>query len=132
MGSKKKSKAKKRTGKKKAENRGVFIACSHFFTEAFKALHLETASIAGRINIGFDLSLLAIIIVYLLTSTAASVARIFASIFNHDLTDQAGDSIVSLILIFIGASALCLLFMHITRKEREYYHQSVDEDTISD
>lgn len=128
--SKRKNGEKKQAENKGAENKGILSACSHFFIEVFEALHLETTSIAGRINIVFDLALFLIIIIYLLTSTAASVARIVASIINRNLTGQTGDNIVTLIVIFIVASALCLVFMHITRKEKEYYMQYKDESDV--
>lgn len=128
MGSEKKSnQTKSKTDEKNAENKGMIVTCSRFFIEVSKTLHLEATSIAGRVNIVFDLALFLILIIYLLTSTVSSVTRIIASIINQNLTNQTGDNIVTLSLIFVVASALCLLFMHITRKEKEYYNQSIEE-----
>ena len=101
----------------------------HFLNEILKAFHLETISSAGRVNIIFDLALLAIFIVYLLSNTITSATRIVASIFNPSLTSQTGDNVIVLAFIFIGASVGCLVFMHITRKEKEYYNQYIEEDS---
>ena len=93
----------------------------HFLNEILKAFHLETISSAGRVNIIFDLALLAIFIVYLLSNT----------IFNPSLTSQTGDNVIVLAFIFIGASVGCLVFMHITRKEKEYYNQYIEDSKDS-
>ena len=132
MSSKKgKGKFQNTENQKGTEDKTLLNMGLHFLNEILKAFHLETISSAGRVNIIFDLALLAIFIVYLLSNTVTSVTRIVASIFNPSLTRQTGDNVIVLAFIFIGASVGCLVFMHITRKEKEYYNQYIEDSKDS-
>lgn len=91
--------------------------------ELYSILMKEKNSTAGRFNIFVDALLALIIIVYLLSSTVAAVARIIASIFNSELTGQSGDNIVLLLVIFLITSLLCFVFMWFTKRE----HAAIDE-----
>lgn len=87
--------------------------------ELYKALIRETHSPSGKFNILVDAVLAIIIIVYLISNTATSVARIVSSIFNQELTGDTGDIILPLIFIFIAASLACLAFMWFVEREAD-------------
>lgn len=79
----------------------------------------EVKSRAGRVNILMVIGLIAIILVYILANTTASVFRIVAAIFRPEFINQTSDNIVTLILAFLIPTALCLLFMRFIIKEEE-------------
>lgn len=105
--------ASPKTGKKNKDTDSSFS----IIRELSSVLIQEVDSHAGRFNILVDAFLAVIIIVYLLSSTVSTVARIIASIFNSALTPQTGDNIVPLIVTFLVASFLCLSFMWFTKRE---------------
>lgn len=88
-------------------------------SELYKLAAKELKSPAGRVNILMVIGLIAIIIVYILSSTVTSVARIVASKWNAAFVAQTGDNIIALILAFIIPSALCFLFMKFIIKEED-------------
>lgn len=88
-----------------------------FIQEFYLAVLQEASTLAGKTNLLVDGALLLIICLYMLTNTMVSVCRIVASIWNGALTEQTGDNIFKLLLVFIGASMLCIIFMHVTAKE---------------
>ena len=89
------------------------------------AVEFEIKSWAGKVNIFFDVILAGLIVVYFLSSSAVSITRIIVTIFNQELTKDTGDPIFILLLIFIGASILCIVFMYFV--EREYRKESTRE-----
>lgn len=112
--------------KPKSKKEKPDTAAFRFFGALIEAIQWERLSAAGQVNLAVDFLLVAIIIVYLLSSTLTSIARIVSSIFNHDLTGGTGDNIVTLIVVFAILAAACVLFMHFTRKETEPFRKNED------
>ncbi len=90
---------------------------SKILSELYKVATKELESIPGRINILMMIGLLAIILLHILSSTATSIARIIASIWNPAFISQTDDNILALILTFFFASIVCLVFMKFIIKE---------------
>ncbi|MBQ3199746.1 MAG: hypothetical protein IJB67_05225 [Firmicutes bacterium] len=88
-----------------------------FIQELYLSVLQETNTLAGKANLLFDFALAMIIVLYISTNSVVSVARIVASICNRALTEQTGDNIFELLLVFIIASVACIVFMHVTAKE---------------
>lgn len=89
------------------------------FLELYKVAVKEFGSPPGRVNILMVIGLIAIIVVYALTNTVTSVARIVASVWNPEFVGQTGDNIIKLIIIFVIATGLCLVFMRFIIKEED-------------
>ena len=101
--------------KNQKKNHSIFS----FFTEVLQIIHWERYSAPGQANLISVLVLAAIIVVYLLYNGFEAVARVIASIWNSAMTEKSGDSIISLLVVFISAFAVCLFVIWITRKEIE-------------
>lgn len=92
-----------------------------------KAVFKEVTTIAGRVNLLFDFLLFLIIVVYLYNSTLSSVALTVSSIFNEKLSTAAGDNIVTLIFIFLGASSACIVFMRFTENAKRKKAEAISD-----
>jgi len=93
-----------------------------------KLLQWEKCSVAGRANLIIDILLFLIFIFYILSSSSVAIMRIVASIFNKSLTEQTGDNIGTLALIFAVCALACFVIAFIVLLEKKKYKEHFGPD----
>lgn len=92
-----------------------------------KALRLETFTLPGRVNIAALILLAVIIVMYFLTNTFVSVARVVATIWNGAMTEQTEDNIVTLLIVFVACAVLCIIMIYRTQKGGKSSYRSEEQ-----
>ena len=103
------------------------------FSILIEALKLETLTIPGRVNVAGLFLLAFIIVMYFLTNSFVSVARVVATFWNGAMTEQTEDNILSLLIVFVVSAALCIIMLYRTHREnKSLYRREGQEKNKAD
>ena len=74
-----------------------------------------------------------IIVMYFLTNTFVSVARVVSTFWNGAMAKQTQDNIIALVIVFVLFTVLCIMMIYRTQKEmKPFCRREEDEETEAD